>query len=715
MTWQSGQTLAARYTLLRRLGAGRTAEAWLARDRETRADCVVKILRPDLQADAGEREHFLRAARLQRGIDHPNVLRCTDLHDGDCVLAVFDDGAAGDLARLRGAGPGRLVPVLDQVAAGLAALHARGLVHRDLKSANVVLDDADRARLTDFGLAARVGDATALPGGSPFTSSPQQLAGDAPAIADDVYSWGALAWELLTGYPPHYPDADAARAASEPPPLPKGRALVEFEPLLRCCLARHPADRPGDLAEVRERLRTVPLSTPVVAARGPGGPVPIRPPEAPLAIEPQWPLPPAPGPSAAQIRSEGFRRGLLAGSLVFLLAIGALVFFALPQWVARHSASTAAPAPVSAKQAAQAAAPKPPLPASKPPPAAARTPADTQRLQARAVTAAVAAGRAALEAGDAREARRQFELALKLDPANANAKRGLRRLETLDDVRGLLAQGAEFERQGQAVSAEQAYRKALDLDPDTTAARAGLARLQSQAAGAAFATAMAEALAALGRKDYAVARAAYERAGRLRPDAPEVHDGLEQVGRALGDREIETHLEAARQAERDERWSDALAEYRKSLALDANILAAQQGVERAEPRAQLEAELAAWLGRPERVFSSEMRGAARATLAKASAVPDPGPVLSRQIAEVRSLVESAELPVRVAIASDNLTDVTIYRVGRLGAFEHRAMDLLPGRYTAVGTRAGYRDVRREFTILPGREPPALVIRCEEPI
>jgi hypothetical protein len=90
-------------------------------------------------------------------------------------------------------------------------------------------------------------------------------------------------------------------------------------------------------------------------------------------------------------------------------------------------------------------------------------------------------------------------------------------------------------------------------------------------------------------------------------------------------------------------------------------------------------------------------------------------VLSRQIATVDSLITSAETPQRVALTSDNLTDVTLYRVGRLGTFERKEVELLPGRYTVVGMRAGFRDVRREFTLLPGGEAPTLAIRCEEPI
>jgi len=96
-------------------------------------------------------------------------------------------------------------------------------------------------------------------------------------------------------------------------------------------------------------------------------------------------------------------------------------------------------------------------------------------------------------------------------------------------------------------------------------------------------------------------------------------------------------------------------------------------------------------------------------------VPAPGPVLARQMETVERLVAAAETPMRVALASDNVTEVTINRIGRLGAFDRKDVELLPGRYTVVGVRAGFRDVRREITLVPGREAPALTIRCEEPI
>jgi tetratricopeptide (TPR) repeat protein len=779
MTLESGQVLAARYALLRKLGDGGTGEAWLARDREAGANRVVKVLRPELATRPVERERFLRAVCLQRDFEHPGILRCVEVHDGDPVFAVFGHEAEGDSSRWRGRSWQQLVPMLRRLAEALAALHARGIVHRDLKPANLLIASDGRPLLADFGLAAPIGDATAPPGGSPYSASPQQLEGAAAAVADDVYGFGALAYELLTGYPPFYPDAAAARTAAEPPPAPAGRVAIpgDLDRLVHRCLARRAEERPRDMAEVLTALSSIdgapqadstpPRHAPArVALRAPDGPAPT--------IEPQWRRPAPAGPSATELRSQGFRRGVLAAALAFLLVLAGVVFFALPRWVERNAAgipgssAPAAPAPQAAPRTAEEpdlerlAEAKQQYEALRPVVARRLTGLDsraagtwggedfaraklryseadaafgrraydvalaalretdaasqaTEKRLAGALASALAAGHAAIEAGDAAGASRQYELALKIDPASASARHGLKRAASLNEVRALLAEAGGLEREGKGEDAAAAYRKALQLDPDAVGARAALARLQSEAAGNAFAAAIAEGLAAISRRDYAAARAAYQRAGRIRPGAPEVQDGLAQVERALGDRSLAAQLEAAQRAEREERWRDALEEYRKALQADPNLLAAQQGVERAEPRAMLDAELAAYLARPERLFSGEVRGAAKSVLQRAVAVPSPGPLLARQVNEVSALVAAAETPVRVAIASDNQTEVTIYRIGKLGTFERKDMELMPGRYTVVGTRAGFRDVRRELTILPGQSPPSLVIRCEEQI
>jgi tetratricopeptide (TPR) repeat protein len=291
----------------------------------------------------------------------------------------------------------------------------------------------------------------------------------------------------------------------------------------------------------------------------------------------------------------------------------------------------------------------------------------------------------------------------------------MKRARVLDDVLRETATGSRAEQAGDAAAAMAAYQRALQLDPATRAARDGIARLQARATGDAFAAAMSQGLSALARKDYATARTAFERAGRIRPGSPEVADGLRQIEQAGRTRDLGATLARARAAEKEERWADALAAYRDALKSDPTLLDGQQGVDRCEPRAMLDAQLQTYLERPERLFGQEGRASARNVLAQAQGVTAPGPRLSAQVQRLGQLLQQAETPIRVALTSDNLTDVQIYRVGRLGAFEHRDLELMPGRYTVVGTRNGYRDVRKEFSLLPGAPPPEVVIRCEEPI
>jgi eukaryotic-like serine/threonine-protein kinase len=777
---ENGQILAARFALLRRLGAGRWGEVWLAREHDRDRDVALKVLAPELAAQPKLRARFLEAARLQAELRNPAVLPCEEVIDSEPCFSVLAYAPGGSLGAWRGRPWLEVVPVLDRVAQGVAALHAHGYVHRDLKPANALLDEQGQARLSDFGVAARIGEDDSAPPGSPFSASPQQLAGQAPSVADDVYGLGALAYELLSGYPPHYPDAAAAAAGVELPATIQARVPVSatLTRLVLDCLSGSPLERPAGMTEVREALARLPREhaaregatvEPRAALRAPA--------DAPAPIEPRWRRTDVTGDDAADRDRHALRRrGIVWTALAVLVVAAILVIFALPRWVQPPPVATTPvvedPAAAQATRAAEQAARQRDLkrlaelkreyeqllPSVRErldalvaraagewggePFARARQTFDSaaQKFTARdyepaleelkrvaadltttekasegALRAALEAGRAALESGAAADAERQFALALKLKPGHAQATRGLERAKTLDEVRRILAEAARLEGEGRSDDAAALYRKALALDRDATPAQQGLARIQSAQSGSAFAAAMSQGLGALAAGNLDEAGAAFERAGRIRPGAPEVQDGLAQVARARGDAGITTHLGTAERAEREERWQTALEAYRQALAIDPNLLAAQEGAERAEPRAAIEAQLNGYAARPERLFSTEVRAAARAALHQARSINPPGPVLRSQIDKVTALVESAEVPVAIALTSDNQTDVTIYRIGRIGMFDRKDMDLLPGRYTIVGTRSGFRDVRREVTVLPGQKPPPVAIRCEDPI
>ena len=209
------------------------------------------------------------------------------------------------------------------------------------------------------------------------------------------------------------------------------------------------------------------------------------------------------------------------------------------------------------------------------------------------------------------------------------------------------------------------------------------------------------------------ARSAFEAARRVRPNAPEIPQALRQIEQEQRTGVISAKLSVAREQEGQERWADALKEYRAVVELDSTVAAAQEGIARVSPRAALNEQLELLITQPERLFSQPVR--VRATRWRA---PRASPVLvrcCRTDEHLKDWIARADVPVAIALQSDNLTQVTIYRVKQLGTFAERQLELVPGSYTLVGTRPGYRDVRREINVRPGAAPEPVVIRCEDRI
>ncbi len=327
----------------------------------------------------------------------------------------------------------------------------------------------------------------------------------------------------------------------------------------------------------------------------------------------------------------------------------------------------------------------------------------------------LADGAQALAQGKSEAARKAFEFAQRVDPDNATAARGLKRAGTLDQALALVTAGADAERAGDTAAAEQRYQEALKLDPEITAASEGLARVRSRISADDFSLAMSQGLRALSEGKPADARAAYQRAARIRPDAQEVKDALARVQESELKQSVVAHRQQAESLERGERWEEALAQYDAALKLDPALEFALQGRARVQPRVALDKQMNELIGGPERLLSPAVRTQAHALLAEAGKVQPPGPVLSKQVEQLSAALKQAETPVAVELRSDNQTLVGINRVSQLGTFAERRMDLLPGKYVVVGRRQGYRDVRKELTVLPGEPPPALTVQCEERI
>jgi tetratricopeptide (TPR) repeat protein len=327
----------------------------------------------------------------------------------------------------------------------------------------------------------------------------------------------------------------------------------------------------------------------------------------------------------------------------------------------------------------------------------------------------LAAGERALAAGQQELAAQAFDLAARIDPQDRRAALGQTRARRLPGVLPLLADAENAASAHQYARAAQDYTRALELDPTNADARAGLSRAKAALGDDSYARAAGEGFAALGAGRLEEARAAFLRAQSLRPNASEAAEGLRRVNAAAGERAFAAQRARGEALEAQERWDEALRLYNSVLRQDRSLAFAQEGKARAAARLKLQDSLQALIDRPDRLASPEVHSAALTLLQSAQAEASPGPVLRGQMARLNALLPEFEKPVPVSLLSDSLTEVAIPSVGNFGAFARRDIELKPGHYTVIGTRNGYRDVRRDLIVSPGQPTPTVTVRCSEPI
>ncbi|HWD79839.1 MAG TPA: serine/threonine-protein kinase [Kribbella sp.] len=218
-----------RYSLVRRVGAGGFATVWLARDDQLDAEVAVKILSENWVEDEDVRRRFLAEGRFLRKVDSLYVVGVHDIGEAEdgrpfMVLTYADGGTLADRIK---AGPlefGEAVRIITQVGRGLKHLHARGVLHRDVKPANVLFrtdPNGDRAMLSDLGLGKSLAEVSriTMPGGTPAYVAPEQVMGERLDHRADLYSLGAVAYAAFTGQAPHgVATLGAVMQIEKPPP-----------------------------------------------------------------------------------------------------------------------------------------------------------------------------------------------------------------------------------------------------------------------------------------------------------------------------------------------------------------------------------------------------------------------------------------------------------------------------------------------------------------
>ncbi|MBT8108939.1 MAG: protein kinase [Gammaproteobacteria bacterium] len=785
--------MAERYTLERPLGRGGEASIWLATDRLTRASVALKIVPAQGSAARRLRDEWQTNLRLM----HAHIARAFEFHEDQGVAFYSLQHVDGpDLASLTGNALADVLPPVGLVADALRYAHAKGIVHRDIKASNILLDYNGVPYLSDFGVASFAGSGG---GGSPVAASPQQRRGEAAQPADDIFALGVVVHELIAGVPP---GDDPLRAVS-------GESIPgAVSNLVNSMLDADAAARP-DAAGVVDALRAAGFAP--GAARTKTAPRPVVDDE---YIETVAAVSPARATLAEPVAAEvagggGLNPRVVGASLAVLVLVLLGVVFLLPDAVEERGDGALSP---PGRIVPDAAAPGGDVPEDADQEGGARVTreyvpenqgldgeriefnendadysgldddgklrynverilgellSDFETLERRGVhrwasvpyrqarefyqagddaylrkdwavaevnyldaltvleplfeqiepqfRKALEGAEAAFEAGDRAEALRLYELAVAITPNSPVARAGFERARNLETVLQLVDRGLEYEEELELDAAEASFQQAADIDPQWTAALEGVERVRATRTRIQFDSRMSEGLDALAMGEYPAARAAFRMAEQLIPGTPEVADGLLQVDQGLRLQSINTLEQEARALERAEDWDAAATTYEEILKVDKNLAFAIDGLANARRMSALHARLDGYISDPDRLSLQSVLQEATTLVVDVTRMGDIGPRLAAQRDELSRLLKRAATSVTVELVSDNMTSVSIYKVGVLGNFTTRRLDLRPGTYVAIGARPGYRDVRLEFRVAPEIDMQPVVVRCEEPI
>lgn len=321
----------------------------------------------------------------------------------------------------------------------------------------------------------------------------------------------------------------------------------------------------------------------------------------------------------------------------------------------------------------------------------------------------------ALETGDQDATFTALDQAELIEPGNTEVAALRQRAQAIPQMQALLEQAAAAEAQDDLAGAEQSLKEATAVDPQHQRAQAELQRVTTTYREQQFNEAMSSGYSALDQNRFEQARKAFRQAAQLQSGSSEAASALREVDTAATDYRLASLKTTGYKQEQKEQWQQAVDAYQEALKLDSNVLYAREGLARSGGRARLDKQFRTAIDEPQRLSDPAVAKVTEQLLQQARKIPSPGPVLSGQIDRLQQLLVRASTPIAVTLRSDEATEVTVYKVARLGRFNQRELSLRPGSYTAVGSRNGYRDVRLDFTIDHDQPPSPITIACTEPI
>jgi hypothetical protein len=292
---------------------------------------------------------------------------------------------------------------------------------------------------------------------------------------------------------------------------------------------------------------------------------------------------------------------------------------------------------------------------------------------------------------------------------------GLRRAQVMNEVNELTKSARRLYRSERFELAAARYREALVLDSYSDEAKKGLMDAEVAIKEYEFASIMSEGYRLLEADKSSEAMEKFLMAGELGINANEAKIAVVQTENAIASSDINRLRVDAETAAQQELWIDALNFYKEALAIDSNLSFATEGLDYATKRARLDALLSEALNNPERLAENSVYDETMEIYLIGRAVEQTGPRLTKMLSKLETTLEQSQIPIEVIFRSNSMTEVTLQRIEIIGSFSEISKGLKPGRYVAVGKRAGYRDVREEFTVGFEMTPAIVMVSCDEPV
>ncbi len=747
---REGQVFPKQYVLSKRSASdpdtSSLVESWIATHRQTGDRVLVRFMATRLDDDTWSSVN--KRVSTLRGLVHQNISLNVEAGIEDGIQYLVEPYLT-DSQILNLDDPG-IWPLLQQILGALIYAHNLGIAHGTLCPGNIMVDASGIVHITGFAL-----PPVTYPANEQAYLSPQVLAGRDPGTDDDIYSLGCILFKALTG-------KSWKKDVELDLPLD-----AHLERQLRAMLSESPFERPTTLLELRESLgshfegSSTAIESVAFSRRSSS-----------VLETTTTPTPDLIG--KRQDQAIPLQRVLLAG--ICLLIFAALLFAFLPTNTPSETLSSAnSPVVITTGGPAATSTAAPvvtPLESArlemfqKQGEEYARDilrqqldledtgvifwarndyekigadldaadnmyrnqQFDSALDQYKAVLASLVklksrapgelekhtgSGDKALLEGDAETALTSFTIATSIDGESKDLQHKLARAETLDQVQDLVRQGEVFERNGELDTARETFKTAKDLDGEWQPAKKGLSRIQRAIMQRNFQIAMSEGFREISSKNYDEARKGFSRAKKILPDSAEPEDGLLQVEQSERNDIILDHQKNAQAHLVSGNWPGAIGEYEAALLIADSLEFALTGLDYAKSRLALQARMQEFLRDPTLLQSNEGLAEASAALRQASRITPKADQLLDHIDILARLISTARIEIPVTINSDGKTEVTVRRHTALGKVTNKVVFLIPGRYTVVGQRLGYRDVREDLVLLAGEPSPILEIASTE--